>query len=422
VETHISEEALKKTAVRRMNEVIKACVHCGFCLSTCPTYLETSSELDSPRGRIYLMKGVLEGNLALTPTLTGHIDRCLGCQACVTACPSGVQYGTLIDAFRPKLEAEYARVPLDRLTRAMLMQVLPYPARFRLAVAVGRLGKPFVRLMPKPMRAMVSLLPTKALPDTAPLPEIIPAQGTRRARIALLAGCVQSVLDPDINLATIRVLTRNGVEVVSPRGQGCCGALANHVGQQQAARRFARRSIQVFPSDVDAVLTNAAGCGSTLKEYGHLLSGEPDEAAGVAFANRVEDVSQFLAALGLAEPVPALKRTVRVAYHDACHLAHAQGIREEPRALLTSIVNLQLVEIPESEVCCGSAGVYNITQPDMARDLLVRKVRNVLSTKAELVAAGNIGCITQMQTGLEASGVRVLHTMQVLDRAYAGTL
>jgi glycolate oxidase iron-sulfur subunit len=422
VETHISDESLKNPAVRRMNDVIKSCVHCGFCLSTCPTYLETGSELDSPRGRIYLMKGVLEGDLALTSTLTGHIDRCLGCQACVTACPSGVQYGTLIDTFRPKLEAEYARAPVDRLTRGLLMQTLPYPGRFRLAVTMGRLGKPFAHLMPRPVRAMLSLLPEKPLPDGAPLPEIIPAQGTRRARIALLAGCVQSVLDPDINLATIRVLARNGVEVIVPKGQGCCGALANHVGQQPAARRFARQAIRVFPSDVDAVLTNAAGCGSTLKEYGHLLAGEPDEDAGVAFARRVQDVSQFLAALGIVDPVPALKRTVRVAYHDACHLAHAQGIREEPRALLAGIPNLQLVEIPESEICCGSAGVYNITQPEMAQGLLARKVRHILSTKAEVVAAGNIGCITQMQTGLEARGVQVLHTMQVLDRAYAGTL
>ena len=422
METHISDEALKNPTVRRMNDVIKSCVHCGFCLSTCPTYLETGSELDSPRGRIYLMKGVLEGDLTLTPTLTEHIDRCLGCQACVTACPSGVQYGELIDNFRPRLEAEYARAPLDRFTRAVLMQVLPYPARFRLAVAMGKLGKPFARLMPKPMRAMLSLLPAQALPNAAPLPEVIPAEGTRRARVALLAGCVQSVLDPDINLATIRVLTRNGVEVVIPRGQGCCGALSNHVGQQQGARRFARQTVRAFPADVDAVLTNAAGCGSTLKEYGHLLAGEPDAADSTAFAGRVQDVSQFLATLGLASPAPAPQRTIRVAYHDACHLAHAQGIRDEPRALLASIPNLELVEVPEGEICCGSAGVYNITQPDMARDLLNRKVKNVLSTRVDLVAAGNIGCLTQMQAGLAASGVKAIHTMQLLDRAYAGTL
>lgn len=421
METNIPEKALDDPAVRRMNSVIKTCVHCGFCLSTCPTYLETGSELDSPRGRIYLMKGALEGTLPLDSTLATHIDRCLGCQACVTACPSGVQYGELIDTFRPKLEAEYARTPLDRLTRLMLMQVLPYPARFRVAVTLGKLGKPFAGIIPRPMQAMLSLLPMQALPKAEPLPEVVPAQGQRRARVALLAGCVQQALDPEINLATIRVLSRNGIEVVIPKDQGCCGALANHVGQQTAARRFARRTMASFPADVDAVLTNAAGCGSNLKEYGHLFDSQPEAEQAREFAHRAQDVSQFLADLGLSSPVPALKRPVRVAYHDACHLGHAQGIRTQPRTLLTSIPGLQLVELPEAEICCGSAGVYNITQPDMARDLQKRKVGNILSTGVEMVATGNIGCITQIQAGLAAHGsIKVAHTMQLLDWAYNG--
>src|SRR5260221_1993345 len=279
-----------------MNAVIKTCVHCGFCLPACPTYLETGSELDSPRGRIYLMKGVLEGVLPLNETLTEHIDKCLGCLGCVTACPSGVRYDELIDTFRPKLEAEFQRTPLDKFTRSLLTQVLPYPARFRLAVALGKVGKPFKRLMPKPMRAMLNLLPTETLPKAQPLPEVIPAQGQRRARVALLAGCVQQVLDPEINLATIRVLSRNGVEMLVPKGQGCCGALSLHMGRQNTARDFARKVISAFPTDVDAILTNAAGCGSALKEYSHLFADDPVFAEkSREFVSRTQDVSQFLA-------------------------------------------------------------------------------------------------------------------------------
>src|SRR5258708_3066144 len=282
----------------------------------------------------------------------------------------------------------------------MLMQVLPYPSRFRLAVTLGKLGKPFAGIIPKPMQAMLSLLPTKALPKAEPLPEVIPAQGTRRARVALLAGCVQQALDPAINLATIRVLSRNGVEVIIPKNQGCCGALANHVGQQTAARGFASRTMPAFPADVDPVLTNAAGGAENLKKSAPLLDPKQEAEKAREFSRRAQDVSHFLAALGLSSATPPLNRTVRVAYHDACHLGHAQNIRTQPRTLLSSIPGLQLVEVPEAEICCGSAGVYNITQPDMARDLQKRKVCNILSTGVEMVATGKLSCITQIQAGV----------------------
>ncbi|MBX3065601.1 MAG: glycolate oxidase subunit GlcF [Anaerolineae bacterium] len=421
METHIPLSELDKPAVSIMNDVIKTCVHCGFCLPTCPTYLETGSELDSPRGRIYLMKGVLEGTLKMDDEVVEHVDRCLGCLACVTACPSGVQYNELIDNFRPKLEVEYARAPMDRISRLMLRQVLPYATRFRLAVLAGRLGKPFSGIMPKPMRAMLSLLPQGSLPPAEPLPEIIPAQGTRRARVALLSGCVQTVLAPEINAATVRVLTRNGVEVLIPRNQGCCGALPLHMGERQSGRAFARRNLNAFPTDVDAIITNAAGCGSALKDYAHLFDGEPEEERAHQFAAQSQDVSKFLAELGLSEQPQSLGRKLRVAYHDACHLGHAQGVRSQPRQLLMSIPDLELVDIPEAEICCGSAGVYNITQPEMATDLLERKVNNIGSTRADGVATGNIGCLTQIRRGLKQKGnMWAVHTMQLLDWAYQG--
>lgn len=424
METHIPLSELDKPAVAIMNDVIKTCVHCGFCLPTCPTYLETGSELDSPRGRIYLMKGVLEGTLTLDDEVTTHIDRCLGRLACVTSCPSGVQYNELIDNFRPKLEAEYLRAPMDRLTRLMLRQVLPYSTRFRLAVLAGRLGKPFGGILPKPMKAMLSLLPEGALPKAEPLPEINLAQGTRRARVALLSGCVQPVLAPEINAATVRVLTRNGVEVVIPRNQGCCGALTLHMGLREPAKSFARHNLNAFPTDVDAVLTNAAGCGSALKDYAHLFDGEPEEKAAHTFAARSQDVSKFLAELGLAEEPKSFGRKMRVAYHDACHLGHAQGIRSQPRQLLMRIPDVELVDIPEADICCGSAGVYNITQPEMANDLLERKVDNVGLTQADGLATGNIGCLTQIRRGLKQKSPNMwaVHTMQLLDWAYRGEL
>ena len=402
---------------QEMASAIGSCVHCGFCLPTCPTYVTMGEEMDSPRGRIFLMKEVLEGQLELEAALP-YIDNCLGCQACQTACPSGVEYGELITPFRAYAEQHRHRTPMDRAQREMVLRTLPYPRRFRAAARLGRLGKPLAGLLPETMGAMLRLLPAK-LPKRRPLPEVHPAIGERRARVALLAGCAQQVLAPDINWATLRVLARNGVETVIPRGQGCCGALAMHTGASEQAKPLARKNLQAF-AGVDAIVTNAAGCGSGMHEYGLLFKGEPEHAAAQAFADRVVDVSVLLDGLGLSAEPPALPEPTRVAYQDACHLAHAQGVRSAPRALLESIGNLTLVEPAEWELCCGSAGTYNVEKPEVAAELGERKARNLLATGAQMVATGNIGCMTQVQTHLRALGhdIPVLHTLQLLDRAY----
>jgi glycolate oxidase iron-sulfur subunit len=401
---------------------IDACVHCGFCLPTCPTYVTEGEEMDSPRGRIFLMKQVLEDEIELDGALP-YLDNCLGCQACVTACPSGVQYGELITAFRAHVDPVRPREPASRLQRELILATLPYPRRFRVA---ARLGRPFKRLagvMPPALAPMMRLLPD-SLPRARPLPEIWPAVGERRARVALLAGCAQQVLAPDINWATLRVLAANGVETVIPRGQACCGSLAMHTGAFDRALPLARRNLAAFGTDVDAVITNAAGCGSGMKEYGLLFKGRPEEAAAEALAGRVQDVSVFLAELGLRTPPPALAAPLKVAYHDACHLAHAQGVRSAPRQLIESIEGVRLVEPAEWELCCGSAGTYNIEKPDIAAELGERKAANLIATGAELIATGNIGCLTQVQLHLSELGreVPVLHTVQLLDRAYRNNL
>jgi glycolate oxidase iron-sulfur subunit len=412
-----------------MANAVEKCVHCGFCLPACPTYQELWEEMDSPRGRIILMKSVLEGTVNLDEALP-YVDRCLGCQACVTACPSGVPYGELILPFRAYAEKRRRRRPLGRaVSRRLAIESIPYPRRFRAAARAGQLARPVQGLLPGEMRAMLGLLPS-TLPPAAPLPEVYPAQGQRRARVALLAGCVQQALGPEINWATLRVLARNGVEVVIPRDQTCCGGLAIHVGDSRQALALAEKNLAVFPKEVDAVITNAAGCGSGLKDYALLFKGSRLEADAQAFAARVKDVSEFLDLLGIEAP-PPLDSPLELAYQDACHLAHAQKITAPPRRLLAAIGGLAIVPIQEAELCCGSAGMYSIQQPELAGALGERKVRYVLKTGARLVASGNIGCITQMKTYLAklqpdgSSGsppVQVFHTMEVLDRAYRNEL
>ena len=400
-----------------MADAVSACVHCGFCLSTCPTYKVMGEEMDSPRGRIFLMKEQLEGKLDLEESLP-FVDRCLGCMACVTACPSGVEYADLLTPFRARAEETRSRTLMERLTRLMVTQTLPFPNRFRLAATLGKLGKLVQPWLPKPMSAMLDLLPAN-LPKAQPLPALYSALGTRRARVALLAGCAQQVLAPQINWATLRVLAKNGVEVVIPRNQGCCGSLSMHTGAQAQARALAGHNLDVFPQDVDAILTNAAGCGSGIHEYGLLFAGTPLEEQARAFAAKSKDVSVFLAELGIVAPSP-LSEPITVAYHDACHLAHAQRVTSQPRKLLSAIPNIKLVEIPEAEICCGSAGTYNIEQPELAKQIGERKAGNILSTGAQAVVTGNIGCMMQIKTHLEAQGkpLPVWHTMEVLDRAY----
>ena len=401
-----------------MAAAIEQCIHCGFCLPTCPTHVVLGEEMDSPRGRIFLMKEVLEGSLEVEEAAP-FIDCCVGCDACVTACPSGVRYDELITPYRAHAEERRERSLPDRLLRFVLAETLPYPRRFRTAARLGRLAKPLRRFAPERAAAMLSLVPD-TLPKSRPLPELHPARGERRARVALLAGCAQQVLAPEINWATLRVLAANGVEVVIPREQGCCGALDLHGGRSDRAKAHARRNLRAFPDDVDAVVTNAAGCGSGVREYGLLFKGSDEEGEARALAERTVDVSVFLDGLGL-KPPPALPEPLKLAYQDACHLAHAQAVRTPPRKLLDAIPGVTLLEPEDWELCCGSAGTYNIAQPEVAGDLGRRKAEALLATGAEAVATGNIGCLTQIQTSLRALGrdLPVMHTLQVLDRAYA---
>jgi glycolate oxidase iron-sulfur subunit len=405
-----------------MTDPIESCVHCGFCLPTCPTYVTMGEEMDSPRGRIFLMKEVLEGKMEVE-LAQPYLDNCLGCQACETACPSGVKYGDLITEFRGRSEPERKRPPAQRLRRELALRTLPDGRRFRAAAKTGAVARKARPLVPKALRPMVDLLPEQ-LPARRPLPASFAAEGERRARVALLAGCVQQELDPEIGWAAGRVLARNGVEVVVPAGQGCCGSLAMHAGEAEGARKLARRNLDAFPTDVDAVITTAAGCGSGMREYGALFLGEPEEEAAERLAGRTRDVAEFLAELGLAASPPALASPRRIAYHDACHLAHAQKVTAAPRRLLAAIEGLELLQPDEAELCCGSAGIYNVERPEVAAELGERKARNLLATGAEMIASGNIGCLTQLQNHLAALGhpIPAMHTVQILDRAYSRTL
>jgi glycolate oxidase iron-sulfur subunit len=340
--------------------------------------------------------------------------------ACVTACPSGVPYAHLLGPFRERAEVRRIRPPLAAATRRLVKETLPYPGRFRLAAAAGGLGKLAAGILPAELAGMVNLLPA-SLPPAQPLPDFFPAVGRRRGRVALLAGCVQQARAPQINWATLRVLARNGVETVIPAGQGCCGSLSLHIGAGEQARGLARANLHVFPADVDAIITNAAGCGSGMHEYPLLFAGEADCGQAAEFAARVMDISVYLDKLGL-EPPAGLPEPLAVAYHDACHLAHAQGVTAEPRRLLAAVPNLKLVEIAESELCCGSAGTYNLEQPELAQRIGERKARNILATGAQAIVTGNIGCLTQIRTHLELLGrpLPIWHTVELLDAAYRG--
>jgi len=404
-----------------MLKAIEACVHCGFCLPACPTYESLAEEMDSPRGRIFLMKEVLEGGVALSEAAP-YVDRCLGCLACEPACPSGVEYGSLLSPFRSMAVKEGTGSAWRRLMRWTALKILPYPSRLRKALFLGRFVRWGRRLLPASIRSMLELAPGP-LPAAPTLETVTPAEGETRARVGLLLGCAQGVLAPAINEASVRVLSRNGVEVAVPAHQGCCGALGIHSGARQQARRMAQELFDIFDADLDAVLTNAAGCGSGISEYPVLFEGTEQAAEAGRFSSRVEDIAVFLDSLG---PVPPgeLRRPLRVAYQDACHLGHAQGIREQPRRLLELVAGLELVPVPDADSCCGSAGIYNIEQPHLAREIGDRKVDALLSTGAELVASGNIGCIMQLRSRLRERGLDlpVLHTMEVLDLAYRGEL
>lgn len=414
--------------------LIDQCVHCGFCLPTCPTYALWHEEMDSPRGRIYLMKLGAEGEARLSDSYVGHFDHCLGCMACVTSCPSGVQYDKLIEATRAQIERGYRRPPLDRLFRRLIFALFPHPARLRaLALALWVYQRSGARTvaralgvvtaLPPRLQAAESLLPDLTLSALGVrVPRHVPARGERRRRVGLLLGCVHRVLFAGVNRATARVLAAEGCEVVVPRGQGCCGALMVHAGLEAEAVRAARRLIDAFAgASVDAIVTNAAGCGSVMKDYAHLLRDDPYyRERAQRFSERCRDVSEVLAEL---EPRAARHPlAVRAAYHDACHLQHAQNVRAEPRRALRSIPELEVVEIADAALCCGSAGIFNLIEPQAAQELGDRKVQNCLATDPDVIVSGNPGCLLQLRSGLARAGrpVPVLHTVELLDAALRG--
>jgi glycolate oxidase iron-sulfur subunit len=418
-------------AERTVRDLISDCVHCGFCLPACPTYASWGNEMDSPRGRIDLMKGVHDGVIALDDGVRAHFDACLGCMACVTACPSGVQYDLLIESTRATIESTTTRAPLDAFFRGFIFALMPYPKRLRILayplVVYARSGLQhmvralgILRGLPPRVAQLDALVPPLTFADLRrDVAEVTPAQGERRATVGLVTGCVQRAFFPNVNAATVRVLAAEGCDVRAPRGQGCCGALSLHSGRLAEAKRFARRLIARFErSGVDTIIVNAAGCGSTLKEYGQLLASERRWAArAAAFSAKVRDVSEFLAPL---EPRAARAPLAqRVAYHDACHLAHAQRVREAPRALLRTIPELELLEIPQGEQCCGSAGTYNLFEPVAAREIGERKVDNVTRVAPDIVASANPGCTLQMQSIARDRGVtlRAAHPIELLDEA-----
>src|SRR5216684_1604077 len=413
------------------NEIIEKCVHCGFCLPVCPTYVLWGQEMDSPRGRIYLMKIASEGAAEMNPNWVRHFDSCLGCMACMTACPSGVDYGKLIEATRAQIERKAERSPGEKLHRRFMFETFTRPERLRrmrlpllayqksgLQAVVRGLG--LLNLLPKKMQAMEALLP-KLGPREA-VAEVTPAVGTKRRRVGLLLGCVQREFCPQVNAATARVLAAEGCEVVAPGEQPCCGALLVHAGEEVAAVALAKRTIDAFErANVETIVTNAAGCGSNVKEYGHLLRDEPEYAERArAFAAKCKDVSEVLADMEPRARRNALK--LRVAFHDSCHLQHAQGVRSQPRALLSKIPGLELAEIPEAAICCGSAGIYNLVQPDAARSLGDRKAQLIASLNPDAVITGNPGCVLQLQSALARAGKKtpVLHTIQLLDASIRG--
>jgi glycolate oxidase iron-sulfur subunit len=419
-------------------ELFLDCVHCGLCTSACPTYVELGNENDSPRGRIYLMRALTDGRLKLDDEVRRHLDLCLDCRACESACPSGVQYGRLIEPFRIHLEKTAPRKEkLGLFKRLLLFHFTPYARRMRWALAPARLMQwlrldrllektGLVRLLPSFLRQVYEMLP-RLRPHYGRLPEVLPAEGRRRARVALFTGCASDAFFPETNVATARVLQRNGCEVWIPRAQVCCGALHYHAAQEGPARAFAVQNCAAFAAGlgetgerIDALIVNAAGCGAQLKDYGHLLPEGPAAEAARQLAARTRDVSEFLVELGLVKPTHALR--LKATYHDACHLCHGQQVRRPPRQLLEMIPGLELVPLGESEICCGAAGSYNLTEPEMAERLGERKARHILATGAKVVFAGNVGCLLQVMRYLrkQRPDIWVAHPIDALWASYSG--
>ncbi|EKF41153.1 hypothetical protein NA8A_16708 [Nitratireductor indicus C115] len=425
MQTSFTPQQLSDPHIAASEAILRKCVHCGFCTATCPTYVTLGNELDSPRGRIYLIKDMLENGRPADKEIVTHVDRCLSCLACMTTCPSGVHYMHLVDHARAHIEKTYRRPVLDRALRAMLAKILPYPARFRAALRLAAIGRPFAPLMRrvpglKPVSAMLELAPRTVPPADNTSGPVAPS-GERRGRVALLTGCAQSVLDPGINAATARLLSRLGIEVVrNPAGEGCCGALVHHMGREDEALDAARRNVDAWTREIDqggldAIIITTSGCGTTVKDYGHMLRLDPDYAEKAArIAALAKDVTEYLVTLDL--PVPAIEPGIAVAYHSACSMQHGQKVTRQPRELLGK-AGFIVREPREGHLCCGSAGTYNILQPEISAKLRDRKVKNIEATEAAIVATGNIGCMTQIGS---ATAVPIVHTVELLDWAFGG--
>jgi glycolate oxidase iron-sulfur subunit len=421
MQTRFTAEQLTDPVIADSERNLRACVHCGFCLSTCPTYTLLGDELDSPRGRIYLIKDMLEHDRPASAEVALHVDRCLSCLACQTTCPSGVHYQHLIDHARAHVEKTYQRPFIDRALRTVLAMLLPYPGRFRLALRLARLARPFRGMVTGRLGAMLALAPASLPRQDEPSDEIFPAAGPRRARVALLTGCAQRVVAPSINAATIRLLNRHGVEVVVPRQTGCCGAIVHHIGKADQARALAIGAIQAWTDEIaarglDAIVVNTSGCGTEIKDYGHILRDDPVWAEPARkVSGLARDISEFMSGIGIQ---PTLKTELTVAYHAACSLQHGQKVTAEPKALLAA-AGFTVRDVPEGHLCCGSAGTYNLLQPEIAGRLRERKLANIARTSPDIVATGNVGCITQLAGGAR---VPVLHTVELLDWATGGPL
>lgn len=419
MKTNFTEAQLADPDLAFANQILRTCVHCGFCTATCPSYQVLGDELDSPRGRIYLIKDMLENDRPADAKVALHIDRCLSCLACVTTCPSGVDYMHLVDQAREHIEKTYRRPLMDRLLRAMLARILPYPKRFRLAVLAGRIAGPFRFALPKKLRSIMDFAP-KSLPPPSRMDraQVFPAEGPRRKRVALLSGCAQQALDTDINEATIRLLTRHGCDVVIAKGMGCCGALTHHMGRAGESRATAARTIRAWMNELDgdgldAIVINTSGCGTVVKDYGHIFRNHPLASAAARIAALARDVTELLVELEI-NPVATPK--LRVAYHAACSLQHGQQIQVQPKALLTR-AGFQVLEPVDSHLCCGSAGTYNLLQPEISRALKTRKTASLEVLQPDVIAAGNIGCMMQIASG---TGLPVVHTVELLDWATGG--
>ena len=417
MQTHFTEEQLKIPALQRSNEILRSCVHCGFCTATCPTYQVLGDELDSPRGRIYLIKDMLENDRPADEKTVKHIDRCLSCLACMTTCPSGVHYMHLVDHARAHIERTYKRPLMDRFLRWTLAHILPHPTRFRLALLGAKIGRPFAFLMPDArLKAMLDMAP-KSIPPVSRNDDAqtFPAKGERKMRVALMTGCAQKALNTDINDATIRILTRLGCEVVIAKDAGCCGALVHHMGQESKSHAQAANNIRAWKSEgeLDAVVINTSGCGTTVKDYGHMFRNDALAEDAAEISAKAMDISEVSEKLGLPKCAP---KNLTVAYHAACSLQHGQKIKATPKTLLKT-AGFTVVEPADSHLCCGSAGTYNLMQPEISGELKRRKVATLEAKAPDLIAAGNIGCMMQIGSG---TGIPIVHTVELLDWATGG--